>query len=447
MSAIIPHLEHPEDTTRIEKQFYRCVAGEPVSGSGHFADASVCPSPQEIVARDHQELLAMVYVRNAVEQALAGRAFTVQNGHLDSHGKWIDTQRVYLSLDYPIGDGASWNPNASPLARHFSLLAWTSKMNAPSFSIPAGAPDLHGACPGAAAGQSLVPADTMVRAQRFVREVTGQTVKLSLSICETCYALGGQYSTGNVQYAQALRYIWARQAILEPAVGPGGRPSTLFIETMVAAISGANFFLDGGRISKEDLGDDDEPKGEARLPPEASGRRFFRLHDSGDFFSPEYLRQWKLVCERLPDITFWAPSRVWAAGGDWIDIVNRVNAPQQGSANNLVIRPSAYLIDGPAPANLGPGWAAGSTVVSFEDDGGPPAAVVAYVEGLEGKPMKMLGTNRPDPRYDWSCRAYSTGSTHTCRNAVAPPGRGGADGKGCRACWDVPQAIVNYHPH
>jgi hypothetical protein len=271
-----------------------------------------------------------------------------------------------------------------------------------------------------------------------------------------CYATGGQYGTGNVQYAQALRFIWARQAINEPAVGPDGRPSTLFIETMVAAISGANFRLEGGGVAKKDLETDDadaEKPGEVRLPPEASGRRFFRIHDSGDFFTPEYLRQWKVVCERLPDITFWAPSRVWAAGGAWTDLVNQVNAPRAGSANNLIIRPSAFLVDGPSPTHLAPrsgaasGWVAGTTVVSFEDDGGPPAEVVAYVEGLEGRPMKMLGTVRPDPRYDWSCRAYSTGSTKTCRNAVAPPGHGGEDGKGCRVCWDVPQAIVNYHPH
>jgi hypothetical protein len=520
----------------------------------------------------------MVWVRNAVEQSLAGKSFVVSQGYVNKHGTLVDAKGVYLQLDQPVGEGPAWNSNASPDAKNFSLLTWTSKMNCPSWSLPAGAPDIGGACPGATGGQSVVIDGSLVPAQRLVSDVTRRPVDMSRSICQTCvtgdarvfvrgrwlvridelvdagefevwsgvdwrltsavfqgvrptvairtswgamirvtpdhkimtkddgmvaaedlepgdclvfqppsegsvvadrhgmprvesvtplpsaetvydlvnvgperqfvangvtisncYAFGGRYGTGLVQYAQGLRFIWARRAMLEPVMGPYGM-STLFIETMVAAIQGASFFLEGGRAR----GGDGE--GEQRLPPEPSGRRFFRIHDSGDFFAPEYFRQWKAVCDRLPDIMFWAPSRVWAAGRKWIALVNEVNAPSPRSANNLVIRPSAYEIDQPAPAHLGPGWAAGSTVISYEGDRGPTLELVKYVESIEGKPMKMLGGG-PDQRYNWGCRAYSTGSTHTCRNAVAPPGMGGQDGRGCRACWVAPSAVVNYHPH
>lgn len=417
MSAIVPHLEQPHETTPIERQFYRCIAGEP-NMHGAFADGSQCPSPQQIIAKNHQELLAMVYVRNAVEHSLLGRRFVVQNGKPQydaktGREKLIDQSTIYLVLDGPIGEGPPWNPAASPDARSYNLLTWTSKMNAPSFSIPAGAPAVGGTCPGATGGQSAVPNADLVSAERLIRSVTGERVDLSRSICNFCYATGGQYGTGGVQFAQALRHIWVREAIRQPIDTPLGR-STLFIETMVAAIQNANFYINGGMIKNDkETGEESQ-----KLGPEFSGRRFFRIHDSGDFFAPEYLAQWKAICDRLPDITFWAPSRVWALGKPWIDAVNQIN----GQSRNLVIRPSAYHIDGPCPVDLGPGWAHGSTVYSHEAGG----------HGI----------------WHWQCDAYATGSNRTCRGALAPPGLGDPhSGRGCRACWIAPQLTINYSPH
>lgn len=43
--------------------------------------------------------------------------------------------------------------------------------------------------------------------------------------------------------------------------------------------------------------------------------RHFRLHDSGDFFSPPYVDAQYDVAFALPDVSFWAPTRSWAING------------------------------------------------------------------------------------------------------------------------------------
>lgn len=366
----------------------------------------------------------MVFVRDAVFQSLQGKQFSVRAGNKD--GK--DTRNVYLVLDGGIGPGPAWNPATNPDVNQYQLLSWTSKMNTPSWSIPAGAPQIGGACPGAVAGQSVVPAAALTAARKHVNKALGRAedapMNLAQAICEHCYATGGQYSTGQVQFAQLLRFMWARQAIHVPAPAPDGSPSTAFVETMVYAIDNADYKLGGG----------------TDLPAEPTGRRFFRIHDSGDFFEAEYLRQWKQVANRLPDITFWAPSRIWATS--WgTDAVNEINT----QPSNFVIRPSAYDVNEHGPIDLGPGWAAPTVVIAVSQNQGMSPDREQYVAGIEHKSEPRGGT---DPRYTWDCRAYATDDQkHTCRKAVAPPGVGAADGKGCRACWIAPGEIVNYSLH
>lgn len=418
MAAIIPHLEVPGEISDIERAYDVCVGS--LSGLGEEHPA--CPAPDAVLADAHAGLLGMAFVRAGVEQGLLGKSFVAKAGNLS--GK--DTRHVYLVLDSPIGPGPAWNPTTNPNVQQYELLSWTSKMNTPSWSLPAGAPEVGGACPGAVAGQSVVGEDRLIAAQKLVRKITSKAVNLPQAVCQHCYATGGQYSTGQVQFAQILRYLWARQAIDLPATAPDGSPSTVFVETMVYAIHNDDYHLNGG------------PKG---APPEASGRRFFRLHDSGDFFSKKYLEQWKQIANRLPDITFWAPSRIWATS--WgVDAVNEINNPP----GNLIIRPSAYEVNEHGPSDLGPGWAAASTVIAGPAFLGMSPDREQYVYSISQKvPMRTSG---PDPRATWNCQAYSTDDAkHTCRKAVAPPGLGGPDGKGCRACWLAPNEIINYTLH
>jgi len=429
MAAIIPHLEVPSDVTAIERAYDMCVGS--LSGPNLGEDHHACPAPQSVLADAHAGLLGMVFVREAVFDSLKDLQFIVRPGNAE--GK--DTKKVFLVLDRPIGPGPAWNPATNPDVSQYKLLSWTSKMNAPSWSLPAGAPQIGGACPGAVAGQSVVPEKALDAGARLVNIGLGRPantpVNLAQAICEHCYATGGQYSTGQVQFAQILRFLWARQAINFHL--PNG--STAFVEAMVYAIDNADYKLNGGTVQGEGA------EATQDLPPEPTGRRFFRIHDSGDFFEEEYLRQWKMIADRLPDITFWAPSRIWATS--WgTAAVNKINRDPR----NLIIRPSAYEVNEPGPVDLGPGWAGPTTVIAVSQNLGMTPERERYVyEHAHRFPPKLTG---PDPRYTWNCQAYATDDAkHTCRKAVAPPGLGDANGKGCRACWIAPTEIVNYSLH
>lgn len=432
MAAIIPHLEVPDDVTPLERAYDMCVGT--MSGDALGEDHPTCPAPEAVLADAHAGLLGMVFVREAVFASLQTKQFTVQPGNID--GK--DARNVYLVLDQGIGPGPAWNPATNPDVRQYQLLSWTSKMNTPSWSLPAGAPQIGGACPGAVAGQSVVPASARDASARLVNiglhRPSNTPVNMPQSICEHCYATGGQYSTGQVQFAQLLRFLWSRQAINFAVDGPYG-PSTAFIETMVYAINAADYKLNGGTVKGEGA------EATQDLPPEPSGRRFFRIHDSGDFFEEKYLAQWKEIANRLPDITFWAPTRIWATS--WgVEAVNEINREPR----NLIIRPSAYEVNEPGPVDLGPGWAGPTTVIAVQQNLGMTPDREQYVSGIEHKSAPRHGT---DPRYTWDCRAYATDDAkHTCRKAVAPPGYSNSPtGKGCRACWIAPHEIVNYSLH
>ena len=437
MAAIVPHLEVPEDIdvdrTPLERAYDICVGT--MSSENLGEDLPGCPAPNAVLADAHAGLVGMVFVREAVFQSLMTKQFVVHPGNIE--GK--DTRNVYLVLDQPIGPGPAWNPATNPGVQQYQLLSWTSKMNTPSWSLPAGSPQIGGACPGAVAGQSIVPESALRAAARHVNRGLGrpanEPVNLAQCICEFCYATGGQYSTGQVQFAQLLRFLWARQAINFKAFAPDGSPSTAFVETMIYAINAADYKLNGGTVKGEGA------EATQDLPPEPSGRRFFRIHDSGDFFEEEYLRQWKMIADRLPDITFWAPSRIWATS--WgTDAVNRYNREPR----NLIIRPSAYEVNEEGPRDLGPGWAGPTTVIAVQQNLGMTPEREQYVANIEHKNPPRL--NGPDRRYTWDCRAYATADQkHTCRKAVAPPGFGDHSGKGCRACWLATDEIVNYSLH
>lgn len=41
-----------------------------------------------------------------------------------------------------------------------------------------------------------------------------------------------------------------------------------------------------------------------------------RIHDSGDFFSPLYVRAWRVAVANCPDVRFWFYTRSWRVSGD-----------------------------------------------------------------------------------------------------------------------------------
>ena len=396
MAAITYKFGVQSDVNQLEHKLADDSVGLEGLGDASVADAAL--------AQSHAALLNMVYLRRACEEVLQGRVIAVTFEH----------GNVWLNLDRALPQEPAWNPPTQSGLHRFKLTSWTSKMGTPSFSLPAGPPVIGGACPGATAGMSVVPASAQKRQLQVVQEITGRPVEIAKAICEHCYAEGGQYSTGQVQYAQLMRFAWTQQAVDDGS----------FAQVMDWAVKNANFYLGGkGKVKTDDLDENGDPV-YVPVRGERDGRKYFRVHDSGDFFSLPYLAAWREVAEANPDVIFWAPSRIWAGGESWIRAVDAINGRPR---NNLIIRPSAYSINEPGLRDLGTGWAAGTTVY-----------------GDKHKPQDMSGdVITPNSMFDWDCKAYQTDNDKvTCRDAEAPDGE-----RGCRACWKHPDMVVDYTLH
>lgn len=162
------------------------------------------------------------------------------------------------------------------------LLSWTEDMAAWSFSLPAGR---EGACPMMVARD---PSD----------------------VCHGCYAQINRYNMPNVLQAQWARFLWTKDCLDK---GPKVHE---WIDTMIDAI---DTHVKNG---------------------------FFRVHDSGDLFSPAYVMAWYDVCRQLPHIRFWFPTRSWQATNiKW-------TGPMKLLADlpNVTVRPSAIKFNEPPPA-------------------------------------------------------------------------------------------------
>lgn len=254
-----------------------------------------------------------------------------------------------------------------------------------------------------------------------------------------CYAEGSNYSTFTTQLVELLRYWWTIELL------DNGRTEE-WIETMVEAIQRAPFPVERGGLI--------DPRTGAPILP-------MRIHSSGDFFSQKYAEAWIAIVNRLPNITFWAPTRIWAAGEGWIKFWRESRDLIQHQ--NLIVRPSAYHTDDPAPSENGrmiscetgndtadpriemrnespwsrgsyPFTAAGTTAIYKFNDKNAQAERGADVIGQKGS---------IDPRYDWQCSAYAViDDAKSCQNAT------GIDGKeGCRVCWLNPDKRINYTAH
>ena len=220
------------------------------------------------------------------------------------------------------------------------LLTETSKMASPSFSLPAYTTQTGGTCPAANV------ADTRVRALAGLRR--GQTV-----ICETCYALTAGYAYANVMTDAAARMAWVK--------GKENNPKQLGALMALMISSYAKYGRKGSRADQE-IGIWNSDQGKllrygsrkmmptkpvklriatydgARLAasttdlfktaPDGSLAGFFRLHDSGDLFSPNYIRAWTFAARMMPFVYIWIPTRVWAKTG----YLNSSNLPPQAKA-------------------------------------------------------------------------------------------------------------------
>jgi len=119
--------------------------------------------------------------------------------------------------------------------------------------------------------------------------------------------------------------------------------------------------------------------------------RYFRWHDSGDLQSIEHLRNIIRVCQNLPRVKFWLPTREYQTVEAYRRLGGRIPP-------NLCIRYSAHFVNAAPPLHYG----LPVSTVSSREDKAPP------------------GTHH--------CAAARQGNT--CGS--------------CRACWNPRIQIVEY---
>jgi hypothetical protein len=120
----------------------------------------------------------------------------------------------------------------------------------------------------------------------------------------------------------------------------------------------------------------------------------FRLHDTGDIQSVEYLNDIVRVAKACPDTRFWVPTKEYRIIGDYL------RANPQGFPINMCVRVSAPMV---------------------------------------GKPISKLAA---------CCLPTSTvGCANVGFECPVKSGSEGCDTYNCRACWDNNVRNVNYHVH
>lgn len=441
MAAVAPFIERQAFEVEKEETTGQAFAGF----SGLEGKAKEIPQ----VEVSHGRLRLFVWSRQAAEAALEDRRFRVA----------FKAGEYWIELDQPLEQQAvPWMPLTGRVKKT-RVLTWTGKMGCPSFSLPAGSPRIGGSCPGATVGQSVIDPET----RRARLPASGlERVDLGRSICSHCYATTGNYESGNGHTFEVLRFAWVRRAL---AVTMQGAPTedpaaSEFVQIMVDAIRRADYLPKGGKRRGDEKSYDYGPEreqavghvlaqeiGGSRRP---AGAKYFRIHDSGDFFSIRYLRAWGAICRAHPDVLFWAPSRAWAS---------ELRGPmgkflEEEAPPNLVIRPSAYHVGAASPAI--PGWPhSGSTALLkyWEGMADPALAEGPMSEARENMLrdfFKAAGKSAPErrpgareTRASWYCQTYATlNAEHNCREALNPDGK-----KGCRACWTRPEESINYAFH
>lgn len=121
------------------------------------------------------------------------------------------------------------------------------------------------------------------------------------SVCNKCYALKGFYNYPNTKNALQRRF----ESLSNPR----------WVEYMILLIDNL----------------------------EHSG--YFRFHDSGDVQDIDHLKKIIQIVNNLPHIKFWIPTRELTIVSNYVKLGGII-------PNNLIIRLSAYMVDGDAPTSI-----------------------------------------------------------------------------------------------
>lgn len=170
-------------------------------------------------------------------------------------------------------------------------------------------------------------------------------------VCASCYSKINLYNMPTIEKNQWYRFLWTKEMVSENLVA--------WVEVMSDSIK------------------------------DAVKNSYFRIHDSGDFYHPDYIWAWYYICKALPDIKFWAPTRVWQSRQiNWIAPLRRLSL-----LPNVSVRPSALNFN--------------ELTTSYKFFGAP----TAVVDALEAS-NKLESLLCPKTKNHSSCEA-----------------------EGCRQCW------------
>jgi hypothetical protein len=302
----------------------------------------------------------------------------------DDKGGWRMGGGPRITLD-PILTWRTKGGKEMPLGG-VSIFTFTSKMSCASFSLPAGPPGFNGSCP--AAQRSVV--------EHTDYEAFHETMPPASSskyICDVCYAGKGGYAIyPSIILKQMATHVWTRSAIQSGA----------FADMMEWAIRSL-FRPDARKV----------------MDAKQVNPHFFRIHDAGDFDTPEYFNAWVEVARRFmradhPEVFFWAPTRVWVFK-KWQKIFADTRIP-----DNLTVRPSGLIVHQHPPRDV-PGIDAGT--MSTDE-----------LSAFEGRQRRGANWRTFEGLRIWECPAY-TGLKKSCASEK------------CRVCWVRPEIEVNYFTH
>lgn len=206
---------------------------------------------------------------------------------------------------------------------NIALLTKPSKMPGYSWSLPAGNArngQPKGKCPGAVFGPGSICGSCYANPESQVTHKDGSTARR-----------GGSYGYPVVRAAQDARADWVTACLMSKE----GREEWTSI--MAAAIVWATRTGNGAA------------RGQSRRIA------FFRWHDAGDVFNPNYGRMVQAVCAAVPDVRFWLPTRSWHSLPRILPVLQDINA-----LPNVAVRPSALFFhqDPPRVAGLSAGTGA-----------------------------------------------------------------------------------------
>lgn len=329
-----------------------------------------------------------------------------------------------------------------------TLWGETRKMLCPSWDLSAGAPEIGGSCPAAAAGQGHVERkhrEAMLDKNGYlihrmpthrltgdIARKTGAPVKLyegdetdepwKMPVCSSCYASLGKYREVQVLLGNTIRWAWVRQMMETETL------RRKFEDIIVASMLTLKF------------------------PLEAGDRRIIkpvRIHSSGDFFNHHYAACWvnianKLYTEVDRELVLWCPTRSWAAGSWkekgkdpsnpvkwWENALGDLESVKDVKAGevdypNMIVRCSAYHMGDFAPGALEKHNSVGTTSLFVEDN--------------------AILHDKKDERYDVNCPVYAINSAVEAKNCqmATDPITGET---GCRVCWRNPDKRVNFTAH